>query len=323
MGARIGFIRKKVQSFTFGERIKKIRSERCLSFSEISKHTGIQTKYLQAFEDGDHASLPALVYVHGFLRSYAKYLEEDPEKFIALFEREREIATHLAPQEISKNAPHTIFSHKIISFPFRWLAFLGGFFLFAIVIVYIYNEIFHFVTEPTFLLSSPLENMSVNEPFVSVEGKTDISTKVFLNDQSILVDEWGNFSERVDIGKGKNVLVFRAVNSFDKDVEKIVTVFGNWGQEFTQDQKNQQEKKTFFLETSEGEDVKFSLQIDEEVVREEVLLGGERREYEAQTFFVISAQDGSRIQMSLGDEIFTPLTEIPEEVIEKKFLLQE
>lgn len=320
MGARIGFIRKKVQSFTFGERIKKIRDERCLSFPEISKHTGIQTKYLQAFEEGDLSSLPALVYVHGFLRAYAKYLEEDPEKFIALFEREREIATHLTPKEVPKSTANVPFSNKLLSLPSRWLVFFGGISLFIIVLFYIYNEIFHFVAQPTLLISSPLENMSVYEPFVLAEGKTDASTKVFLNDQSILVDELGNFSERVDIGQGRNVLVFRSVNSFGKEVEKSLFVFGEWGGEFTQ---NQQEKKRFFIEVSEGEEVRLSLKIDDDIIREENFLGGERREYFADTFFVISAQDGSRIRISLKDELFVPLTEASEEVIEKKIILEE
>ncbi|NCU41669.1 MAG: hypothetical protein EOM19_03005 [Candidatus Moranbacteria bacterium] len=320
MGARIGFIRKKVQSFTFGERIKKIRNERCLSFSEIAKHTGIQTKYLQAFEEGDLSSLPAIVYVHGFLRAYAKYLEEDPEKFIALFEREREIATHLTPKEIQRNTLNVPFSNKLLSLPSRWLVFLGGMGLCILVFFYIYNEIFHFVAQPTLLISSPLENMSVHEPFILVEGKTDVSTKVFLNERPILVDELGNFSQRVDIGQGRNVLVFRSVNSFGKEVEKVFSVFGEWGGEFTQ---NQEEKKKFFIEVSEGEEVRLSLKIDDDIMREESFLGGERREYFADTSFVISARDGSRIRISLKDGLLVPLTEVSEEVIEKKIILEE
>lgn len=322
MGGRIGFIRKKVQSFTFGERIKKIRNERCLSFSEISKHTGIRAKYLQAFEDGDVNSLPSLVYTHGFLRAYARYLEEDPEKFIALFEREREIANHLISKEVPKNTLRIPLPYKKLSFPFRWMAFFGGMGLLIIVLFYIYGEIFHFVTEPTFLLSSPLENMLVDESFVLVEGKTDVSTKVFLNDQNILVDELGNFSERVDIGKGKNVLIFRVVNSFGKETEKIVPVFGQWGGDFIQNE-HLQERKKFFIDVLGEEEVKFSLQIDGEEVREEILFGGERREYEAQTAFVVSAQDGSRIRISLKDEIFIPLAETSKEFVQKEFVFKE
>jgi transcriptional regulator with XRE-family HTH domain len=319
MGGRIGFIRKKVQSFTFGERIKKIRNERCLSFSEIAKHTGIQVKYLQAFENGDIETLPPLVYTHGFLRAYAKYLGEDPEKFIIFFEREREITQNLISKEIPKNTLRNPLSYKKISFSFRGVAFFGGIVFSIIVLFSLYGEIFHFVTEPTFLLSSPLENMSVYEPFVLVEGKTDVSAKVFLNDQNILVDELGNFSERVDIGNGKNILIFRVVNSFGKETEKIIPIFGQWGEEF----QIQKEKKNFFVKALDGENVEFLLQIDGGEIKNESFSRGEKREYNAQNSFVISAQDGSLVQVSLEDEVFAPLTETPKEFVQREFVFQE
>ncbi|MFA9262750.1 MAG: helix-turn-helix domain-containing protein, partial [Undibacterium sp.] len=90
-----GFIRKKVESLTLGEKLKKLRQQYRMSYAEIAKATRIQAKYLEALENGAYEKLPAEVYIRGFLRSYARYLGLDDEAFLKLYDKEKNIRVNL------------------------------------------------------------------------------------------------------------------------------------------------------------------------------------------------------------------------------------
>ena len=60
-----------------GEALRKQRLVLCLSLSEVSKALRIKEEYLREIEDGRADGLPGKVYLKGFIRSYAEYLELD------------------------------------------------------------------------------------------------------------------------------------------------------------------------------------------------------------------------------------------------------
>ena len=72
-----GFVKKSVGTLTLGEKLAKIRKDKRLSLNEVSRLTGVQTKYLEFLEWGEFEKLPADVYVKGFLRSYADSFQLD------------------------------------------------------------------------------------------------------------------------------------------------------------------------------------------------------------------------------------------------------
>jgi transcriptional regulator with XRE-family HTH domain len=55
-----------------GEALKSHRESRKISLEKISEKTKINTANLMAIEEGNYDSFPSLVYVRGFIRSYAK-----------------------------------------------------------------------------------------------------------------------------------------------------------------------------------------------------------------------------------------------------------
>ncbi|MGA0315010.1 MAG: helix-turn-helix domain-containing protein [Alphaproteobacteria bacterium] len=60
-----------------GNALRKQRLVLCLSLSEVSKDLRIKEEYLREIEDGRSEGLPGKVYLRGFVRSYAEYLELD------------------------------------------------------------------------------------------------------------------------------------------------------------------------------------------------------------------------------------------------------
>ena len=60
-----------------GKRIKMIRTTKEISLEEIYKKTNIPQKTLEDIEEERFEKLPALVYLKGFLKAYAKILQVD------------------------------------------------------------------------------------------------------------------------------------------------------------------------------------------------------------------------------------------------------
>lgn len=81
---------------TIGERLEEARKRKGVSIREAAETTKIRGDYLQKFEANSFdVDLPPL-YVRGFLRSYARFLDIDPERIVndfdALGGRERKPA---------------------------------------------------------------------------------------------------------------------------------------------------------------------------------------------------------------------------------------
>ena len=66
-----------------------MREARGLSIEEVSEATKIGIDYLRALEAGDYESLPADIYVRGFIKSYGQLLEADLEELNARYEAAR------------------------------------------------------------------------------------------------------------------------------------------------------------------------------------------------------------------------------------------
>ena len=95
-----------------GQLLREAREKKGVSLEEVEEATHIRQKFLQALEEGNFGALPAETYVKGFLRTYAMYLELDPEELMALYEgRENEGKAALSqpgffqPMDISMAAP--------------------------------------------------------------------------------------------------------------------------------------------------------------------------------------------------------------------------
>src|SRR4051812_26257519 len=67
---------------TIGERLEEARKRKGISIREAAETTKIRGDYLQKFEANSFdLDLPPL-YIRGFLRAYARYLDLDPDRFV-------------------------------------------------------------------------------------------------------------------------------------------------------------------------------------------------------------------------------------------------
>jgi cytoskeletal protein RodZ len=88
---------------TIGEKLEEARKRKGISVREAAETTKIRGDYLQKFEANTFdLDLPPL-YVRGFLRSYARYLDLDAERFLAEFDSVMAAAGRAPRREAREN----------------------------------------------------------------------------------------------------------------------------------------------------------------------------------------------------------------------------
>lgn len=71
---------------SFGEYLKGLREEKGKTLEQISESTKIAVSNLALLESDRHDLLPPRVFVKGFVRSYARELEANPDEMLAKFD---------------------------------------------------------------------------------------------------------------------------------------------------------------------------------------------------------------------------------------------
>lgn len=218
-----GFTRKKVESLTLGEKLRKLRGDFRMSLPEISKATKIQVKYLELLENGEYEKLPADVYVRGFLRSYARYLNIDEQAFIKLYERERNIQENLGRDERKKSHLKT-FSPTSIVVTSRSVVVTIIVLLVTGAFLYLYQEFKSFAAVPRLVILEPADGSVVKTSTVTLRGKTDKGARVSVNNQAVFVGSEGEFTEKIILQPGFNSLTIVTVNRFDKEKSETLSL---------------------------------------------------------------------------------------------------
>lgn len=87
---------KKTSAMEIGRLFFEERTRRQLSIATISKELHIRQLYLSCIESGDLDKLPGYVYVIGFIKSYANFLNLDANEIFRrlLLEKEDSLSTH-------------------------------------------------------------------------------------------------------------------------------------------------------------------------------------------------------------------------------------
>ena len=215
-----GFTKKSVESGTLGSVLKRMRANKDLSLEEISNATKIQVKYLRWLEEDHYKRLPAPVYVEGFLKSYARYMDEDDKKIIALFRKEQDIRenilnkdTDLGPLKPLQDTSIIISSKAIIIATICCVALIS--------FAYLYRQAYFIFAPPMIEISTPFQDMEVSNQTIEISGKSSVGSQVSINGQSIFANTDGTFQESVQLSDGLNILKISSVNKMGKESEVI------------------------------------------------------------------------------------------------------
>lgn len=80
-----------------GDILRKARLEKKITIPELAENIKVSIAHIEAIEDGKFETIPARVYLMGFIRAYADYVDLDSEKIIGLLKRQA--GERIAPKE--------------------------------------------------------------------------------------------------------------------------------------------------------------------------------------------------------------------------------
>lgn len=72
---------------SLGEQLRRARDERGVSLREISEHTRITMRHLEAIEADDFKNLPGGIFNKSFIKAYARYIKFDETRALDLYAR--------------------------------------------------------------------------------------------------------------------------------------------------------------------------------------------------------------------------------------------
>lgn len=202
------------------ERLKEVRLEKGLSLEEISQSTKIKAIYLEYIEKGEYNKLPSVSYAHGFVRNYARFLGLNEKEILALFRREfdSDTAYRVLPKGFDTEEEFPLKGFKIRQ------TFFVAIFIFLLFIAYILFQYRSAFISPSLDINSPQEAQIIKSSKITVSGKTDPDSTVYVNKNVVSVEKNGSFEKTISVFPGKFTINVKAINKFGKTTEVKRTV---------------------------------------------------------------------------------------------------
>lgn len=94
--------------------LRASRTARGISLEQVTRDIHISKRFLQALEAGDYADLPGQAYVTGFIRSYADYLDLDPEPLIDHYRSQRTASAGAEAPPVRSRAPLAVLALALL-----------------------------------------------------------------------------------------------------------------------------------------------------------------------------------------------------------------
>jgi len=226
-----GFRKTTVASvLTLGHVFKRARKQKKASLIDAELGTSVSGKYLTALEEGRYCDLPADVYVAGFVRRYATWLNLDPSTCISRYRSERALADHANPGRVKQTTQTAVVrtrqplsSHRLWITPERFIGLVVSMFVLAFV-GYLWFQVKSFAAAPPLDVANSVDNQIVKVDTLTLSGSTDANAKLAVNGQLVPVDQAGKFTATIHLVDGVNTIELKAENRTDQQTVKVLKV---------------------------------------------------------------------------------------------------
>ena len=231
----INFSRKKIRQHRgLAERLTRARKRKCVNLEIAERETKVAMKHLYALEHAEYENLPADIYVIGYLKRYAEYLEISPDDVVRMFKEEKKIHESMKlikkhPDQKSKDDIKVKTSEKITSVPKFYLSpeLTTGIIITAIVSLllgYIWFQVKSFAAAPPLEVQNSDAEIVVDQETIVIEGKTDNGADVTINGEAVSVMPDGEFKQEIRLETGINKVEIIAKNKAQKETTKTIQI---------------------------------------------------------------------------------------------------
>jgi len=205
---------------TAGEKLKSSRLEKGLSLEDVSKSTKIKSAFLEYIEKGEYQKLPSVSYAHGFVRNYVLFLGLDEKEIMALFRREFDFdkTQRVLPKGIDAEREFQNSKRRI---RLTTVMVVVAFFLFLMFILFQYRNAF---LSPSLTIITPKDKSVINSSQVTINGKTDPDTTVYVDKNEVSVDGSGIFSKTINVFPGFTTIIIKSINKFQRETQRKIDI---------------------------------------------------------------------------------------------------
>ncbi|MBP9702056.1 helix-turn-helix domain-containing protein [Candidatus Woesebacteria bacterium] len=187
---------------TAGDLLKDKRLLLELTLSDVAGRTKVKPEYLLALEESDFDKLPSAPVTKGFLKSYARVLHLNPDTLIAMYRRDYdevmgEIMPHGLVEPIAKKS--RLFSVPFLLTIISVLSFLG----------FLAIQLASWWSLPKLDLLQPIDGETYGEQ-ITVKGVTGPEVNIRVGEQTVLVNQDGEFSLDLKYPAGTHRLLIQA-----------------------------------------------------------------------------------------------------------------
>ncbi|OGD97061.1 hypothetical protein A3A49_00830 [Candidatus Curtissbacteria bacterium RIFCSPLOWO2_01_FULL_38_11b] len=184
----------------FGEILASQRNSKNISLKKASAKLLIKIEHLEALENEDWQNLPEATFTKGYISSYAKFLDLDPKKVLALYRREYDESKYPKKEPLQRsNTRGSLITPSRVRNSLFLLAVVG----FILYIVIQYSSIF---SSPKLEIIKPPDDITVSLPIVEFSGKVEEESTVSIEGEFVPVDAGGNFSYQYNLDEGQNII---------------------------------------------------------------------------------------------------------------------
>jgi len=238
--------RQIAETITVGDCLKRKREELGLSLRDLSKKLGIKLEYLEGLESGNYTDLPPQVYVRGFIKNYAGSLGIDAPQLIKIYNRETSFLSEdgMETERQKEKAGKSGWKDNFTVTP-RIVTCVLSLCVVSVLGYYFMHQINSFNSKPYLFVDNPVADGVVKEQDLWVNGKTESDAILEINGQEISVNPEGNFSQKITLAEGRNLLVVEAKNRFSKTDKREINII----------YEKPSEDKTVVKESEEGSTV--------------------------------------------------------------------
>lgn len=210
---------------TVAQKLKSARKKLNLTLEDAEKDTNIRLKYLNAFESNNFNVFPSEVYAIGFLRRYANYLTLSTDATISQYKIEWNAAAQLSPAKNEDSfSPKSSLPRFELSITPKTFVIISVFIVVASLVTYIWWAVQKFSAPPTLIITQPASNQTITENKLTIAGKTDAGAYIFINNESVSVNQKGQFSQEVNLTSDMTTLQIVAKNRLDRESIHVIKV---------------------------------------------------------------------------------------------------
>ncbi len=192
---------------TVGDLLKKAREEKNISLTQVERDLRIRLKYLKSIENNQWDFSSSKVYIEGIIKNYARYLQLDPKKILAYFNRDYEKKENLKFQQ--KKYYH-------FGSPTKKFIITGFFLITAFFIIYFFYQILLYLSPPKVIIFSPSETYFKKQSMIKIKGKVDRESQILISNQRVYPDEKGYFQFYYPLKIGRNQVLIEVIGSNGK-----------------------------------------------------------------------------------------------------------